>query len=207
MLAHVLWVSLCCCGHPPAPPLLDQIIREAPQTRLAHPEEERRGRRQRVVARARELVAGATFAAGGLEFPPDPVGFARAAYWAAEIDLFDASVAADPEAHGVEILFRSAAARHHLHKHTPRPGDLTFFDPSPRGKALYPAQVAVVEEVLDDGSLLLLGVFSGGPARVTMNLRTPNTTKRPSGVVVNDLAGDKEPVPLARLFRSFADPF
>lgn len=186
---------------------MDGTIREHLRVSLPHREQELRDRRARVVARARELVNGAPFTSGDLTFAADPVGFARAAFWAAEIDLFDPSIASDPEAHGVEILFRSAAAHDDLHKHTPRPGDLAFLDADRHGSALYPSHVAIVEEALEDGTLLLLGVFAAGPARVTMNLRAPEQTAGADGVVVNDLVGKDTPVAMAELFRTFADPF
>jgi hypothetical protein len=200
-----LFLAASACSHAAPPPLLGGTVRERLQVSLPHPEQENRDRRGRVVTRARELVNGAPFTAGELSFSSDPVGFARASFWAADIDLFDADIASDPEAHGVEILFRSAAARDGLHKHTPRPGDLVFLDADGRGSALYPTAVAVVEEALEDGTLLVLGVFADGPARITMNLRAPDRVRRDDGVVVNDLVGSG--VAVAQLFRSFADPF
>lgn len=199
--------AACACSHAAPPPLMGGTVSERLRVSLPDPDVEIRDQRARVVARARELVNGAPFTAGELSFEPDPVGFARAAFWAAEIDLFDPAIASDPEAHGVEILFRSAASHDTLHKRTPRPGDLAFLDADPHASALYPSHVAVVEEVLDNGTLLLLGVFASGPARATMNLRAPEQTTDTGGTVVNDLVGGEKPVALAQLFRSFADPF
>ena len=190
------------CAERAPPPLLGGAVREQVPMSLPSPQHELEVRRARVVARARQLVNGAPFASGELTFGSDPVGFVRAAFWAARIDLFDPAVAGDTGAGGVEILFRSAAAGDGLHKQTPRSGDLVFFDAARSG--LYPSHVALVEETLEGGTVLLLGYFDSGPARAAMNLRTPELATDTSGVVVNDVVGGR---PLAQLFRCFADPF
>jgi hypothetical protein len=168
---------------------------ELPAVRLHFTAHARRD--QRVLDRARQLLDKKRIESEGLTFDRDSVGFVRAAYWAAGVDLFAAEVAADANAHGVAILFRTAALRRQLHRQAPEPGDLLFLDCDPQSTALYPSQVAIVEEQRPDGTVTAIGYFEGGARRVRLNLRRPQDPAR------NDMAGK---VPVARLFRSFARP-
>ncbi len=197
---------LVACAHPAPPSLLTQSI--APELGA-----ERRGprsppdARDRVVAHARSLADGAPLTARGIAFDPDPVGFVRAAFWAAGIELFDAEVCADQAADAMQVLYRSTARRGRLHQASPAAGDLVFWDATPGATALYPAQVALVERVEQDGTVVALGLFADGPTRVRMNLRHPDLASAPDGRRLNDQAAAGRPLPLAHLFRSFADPF
>ena len=200
------FAALVACAHPAPPPLLDGSIGPTLHVAIGRPAHSPQAQRATVVASARSLLAGEPLTARGLNFPEDPVGFVRAAFWTAEVDLFESSVAADKEASGMEILFRSTAVRGKQHTLTPRPGDLVFFDAEPLAKAPYPAQVAIVEEVRGTGTITAIGVFANGPRLVTLNLRMPDAISDAQGERINDRL-DHQQVPLARVFRVFADPF
>ncbi|MEE8409457.1 MAG: hypothetical protein V3T05_07625 [Myxococcota bacterium] len=207
-----LLLAAACSHHPAPPPLLSAPI--APNVLGAHASRPHPGRleassRAAVVARARALLNGLDHgepSTGGITFGADPVGCVQAAYWAAELDLVDPKIAADETAHGMEILFRSAAVRRWLHKQTPKPGDLVFFDRDRRESALYPSQAAVVDAVRDDGTVSAVGCFADGPARVALNLREPSRAKADDRRI-NDVLSGAESGTAAQLFRAFADPF
>ncbi|MBI5507573.1 MAG: CHAP domain-containing protein [Deltaproteobacteria bacterium] len=193
------------CAPVTAPPLFnrdvrDDVVKTPPPVVSAL-------RRDDTVDYARQRLAGAPLVARGVEFSGDAVGFVRAAFWQAGIDLVDAGVAADPSADSMSILYRSVAKRGWLHNQTPRKGDLIFFDADDRGAALAPAQVAIVEGIADDGTLTVVGAFAAGPARIHVNLRQPETTTTADGAKLNDLLNGGRPVAAGALFRAFADPF
>lgn len=205
--AATLWI-VASCARPSRPPTLSHLVREGPELALLRPSRPVDNERRLVVARAKSFLAHKPLAARGVTFDPDPVGFARAAFWAAGLDLFDQQVAADKSAHGMQILYQTATARHNLHTQQPRPGDLLFLDASATRTADFPHQVAIVESIRGDGTIHALGRFRGGPSRIAINLRTPDATHAPTGKRVNDvLLGEDGQAPAARLFRSFADPF
>ena len=199
--------ALAACGRTATPPLLGRTIRPEVAERHATGTPAHDPRRAEVVRCAQSLLAGAPLKARGIDFPADAVGFVRACYWQVEIDLYDATVAADPAADAMQILFRSAAARSWLHTEPPQPGDLVFFDPNDRGSALFPSQVAIIEALGADGTLTAVGAFVHGPARVSLNLREPETTLTSDGRRINDLLSGEATLTAAQLFRSFADPF
>lgn len=167
-----------------------------------------RDQRQRVVTQARALLQGkGDYRVGGATFEADPVGFVRAAYWAAHIELFDAATAGQAQHGGMEILYLSAAAQGTLHHGQPRPGDLLFLDADTHGTQLYPSSVAVVESVSRDGTVNAVGAFADGPTRIALNLRTPELEQTDSAQRANTLLEGRERGTAARLFRAFADPF
>ncbi len=178
-------LSLAACAHP---------SRALPTAREP---DQVSARRARVVAAARELLHRTPPVARDIQFGSDPVGFVRAAYWAAGVELFDEDLAIAPHLHDMEVLYRTASERRWLHRETPRPGDLIFLDRDTRGTALFPAQVAVVEAIPRDGTFTALGWFAAGPARIRVNLR--------SGV--SDILRGEAPHPAAALFRAFASPY
>jgi hypothetical protein len=199
--------ALVACATPAPPPLMGRAIRpevDARRPRAAGPGDDRRSE---IVRCAQGLLSGAPLKSRGIDFPPDAVGFVRACYWQVEIDLYDATEAADTTADGMQILYRSAASRGWLHTEPPRPGDLVFFDPNDRGNALIPTQVAIIEKLGADGTLSVLGAFVHGPERVSLNLRQPDVTTTTDGRRINDLLSGEATLTAAQLFRSFADPF
>lgn len=160
--------------------------------------------RQRVLDKARSFLKGNPIASQGLKFSTDPVGFVRAAYWEINYDLFAKEIADDPNADGVEILYRSGSLRNQLHKHQPRPADLIFLDTKPG--TLHPSQVALVESVEKNGTIKIIGFFANGAQRLSLNLRTPQA-HRIDKVVVNDYVEGPSPILVAQTFRAFVDPF
>ncbi len=190
------------CAGPTQPSALAPVVARELELSLITPQGERQADgRNSVLAKARAYLAGAPLVAGGLHFSNDPVGFVRAAFWSAGIDLFDTSVALDPEADGMEILFRSASRHGLLHHEQPHVGDLVFFDADSHQDNSYPAQVAVVESIGADGTIIAIGHFASGVRRVRLNLRQTSSSS------ANSVLAAKQPQPAAALFRSFADPF
>src|SRR5262245_51712790 len=97
------------CAGPGRPPLLLDMVRPAPArvvlvqgSHPATPAPDREARRT-VVRQAVAYLEGAPLRAGGLAFEPDPVGFVRAAYWSAGIDLIDADLAGSVKGSGMEL--------------------------------------------------------------------------------------------------------
>lgn len=197
---HVLAALLLVGCHPAStPPLLGTAATPDAQAQLLINPERAVAPREKTVAQARRQLAGTPYAVDRWTFEPDPVGFVRAALWAAGIEVVDASLAhAEPEADGMQLLFRSAADRGELHRHHPNPGDLVFFDAAPQAQALYPAQVAIVEGVDAQGTISALGHFANGPRRVRLNLRQAPP---------NDWVRGSATVPAGDVFRAFANPF
>ncbi|MEM6730120.1 MAG: hypothetical protein AAF658_01115 [Myxococcota bacterium] len=179
-----LALALSACGTPSRPPLLSVGVTHTmngPSLRTA-------------IVQSAERLALRTLEVDGVTFDPDPVGFARAVFWTEEIDLFDAEVAADPNAEGVAIVLESARKRGQLHQDAPRPGDLAFFSDASGA----PAMVAVVVDA-SDTEFDIVGWFRGGPERVRLRAgrRTP----------LGSLLVDKAAVPIERRLLTFADPF
>lgn len=167
------------CGQPARPPLLGGASPE--DTALA---------RAQVVRASRELTR-APLRVRGVEFDADPVGYLRAAYWTAGIDLFDHDVATDPTADGWSVIERSARLRGQLHRVTPRPGDLALFRAA-NGRLF---MAAIVTDVADDG-VELRGWFSLGPddARIGVGDETRVDERLSSGTTLRSaLAGYIDP--------------
>lgn len=187
------------CAHNTQPPPLTPVTSSVLSLSLIERGKPQDDRRRVVVTQARAFTQGAPLTVNNTAFEPDPVGFVRAAYWAAGVDLFDSDVYADTEATGMDVLWRTLAKHNGLHDAQPKQGDLVFFD-TPSGEAKAPAQVGIVEAIGADGTLTILGVFANGPARIHMNLR--------HGTNKNDTLGNAQSrARAADLFKSFADPF
>ncbi len=164
--------------------------------------------RSRVLMQARVMLTRTRYDVGQWQFARDPIGFVRAAFWAAGVELIDETLAqASTHADDDELVFRSAAEKGRLHRHHPEPGDLVFFDASPQSQALYPTQVAIVEAVDARGTVTVLGHFAQGPQRVRFNLRHPDSERLPDGTRLNDRLQGSAAVPAAQLFRAFANPY
>lgn len=195
LLAHV----------PPRPAL--PLLRTAPAPANPAPAPSQ-SPRQQVLEAARAYLGGAPLRAGGYDFPPDPVGFVRAAYWQAGVDLFTQD-AAEAGGDGLSILYRSADVRGDLHRDPPEPGDLVFLGREP-GQSGSLGAVAIVERVDRDGTITAIGSFHGGPRRVKLNLRQPEREVGEDGGRINDALAEapsgQGSTPAGRLFRSFAAP-
>lgn len=208
-LGGIAWCALLLCTQActlrPGPPVTIGPARGAPQLELIAPSVSIQQRRHAVLAHARRLLAKprrGSYQAEGFAFSKDPIGFVRAAFWGARLELLDPQLSKNVSKPGMAVLFRSVARRGRLHKAHPRPGDLVFFDPSEKQQQLYPTQVAVVERVGDDGTIQVLGDFAGGPARIALNLRHPTSSEHNA-----TLRGQRHASTAAQLFRTFADPF
>lgn len=200
----LICLTLSHCFHAASPPAPYPLLRPEPQLELLHPmhSADLEGR-ERVVATARQLLSRKEYKVGDYLFDTDQVGFIRAAFWSAGRELINANIARDAKLDGMTLLFRSVAAEGHLHRQTPRAGDLVFFDQGD-AEATHPdtpVQVAIVEQVSADGTISALGVFANGAARITFNLRHPTASHK------NDVLTGTENHLAAELFRTFADPY
>jgi len=172
--------------------------------------------------------------------PPDPVGrilaaaraevgnpggregidcstFVRRAYAAAGIDLYEGASRRD---NGVQAIHRYVVRHGGLHRRRlPAPADLVFFDNSydrNRNRLLDDrlTHVGIVEEVLGDGTILVLHATNHGVVREPMNLRRPHASTGPGGEPINAMlrrrtAQDTPRTPhfMSELFAGFGTVF
>ena len=200
-------MTLSGCTHAFSPPMASRTIN--PNLQLAKQTQPKRKRltpRQQVVAAARTFLDGQVPTARGYKFESDPIGFVRAAFWTEGIELFATDLANEKAAHGMQLLYESAKQKKNLHQRRPRPGDLIFFSVSAKAQP-YPTQVAVVEKIRDDGTIMAIGRFANGPQRIAINRQSKTKEKNAKGVQINDLIGYTEGTPAAQLFTTFANPF
>lgn len=141
----------------------------------------------------------------GLTFEPDPVGFVRAAWWEAGLDLFERSTFQKEELHGMAMLYRSALARKGLFQGPPQPGDLVFLGPSQSEDAPFPTQVGLVESVDPSGTVYVLGRFAGGPRRIALHLKQKDKTSEQNGQLFNDMLEGRQTA--GNLFWSYGLPY
>ncbi len=148
---------------------------------------ERAAVRLKVLSRAQALVGKSTLAKSG--FTDDCSGFARAAFQAANIDLFAGPVLLRDN--GVTGIWRTANAAGALHRRAPAPGDLVFFRETYdrnrdglRNDGL--THVGVVEEIEPDGTLTFIHRSSTGVTRAKANLASPAVHRAPTGELLND---------------------
>lgn len=95
--AYVTIIACAACGLPARPPLISEN---------KHFVEDPREQVIRFAEKAHD-----TLTVHGVEFDPDPVGFLRATYWSAGIDLFDAVAAEEMAGSGTDLLLSSAKKR------------------------------------------------------------------------------------------------
>src|SRR5712664_1346451 len=113
--------------------------------------------------------------------------FVRAAYAAAGVDLY---AEASPWDNGVQAMRRYVRRHGRLHRRQPARGDLVFFDNSydrNRNRLLDDrlTHVGIVEEVLADGTALVLHSTNHGVVREPMNLRRPHAWTGAGGEPIN----------------------
>ena len=114
--------------------------------------------------------------------------FVRRAYLAAGVDLMTAARHGD---NGVQAIHRYVRARGHLYRRArPSPGDLVFFDNSydrNRNRLLDDrlTHLGIVEEVLPDGTALILHSTNHGVVREPMNLLHPHAASDADGRAIN----------------------
>jgi peptidoglycan DL-endopeptidase CwlO len=114
--------------------------------------------------------------------------FVQRAYAAGGVDLYaDAS----PRDNGVQAIRRYVYLHGRLHRRrAPAPGDLVFFDNSydrNRNRLLDDrlTHVGIVEDLLADGTILVLHSTNHGVVREPMNLRRPHALTGPGGEPIN----------------------
>lgn len=120
---------------------------------------------------------------------------------------------------GTEIIFRKLTKEGQTFKANPRPGDVVFFDDTwdrnGDGQLNDPfTHIAVVEQLLPDGTLQLLHLGNAGIGRIRMNLERPRQPRdEASGQVLNDQLRrrtnrdpDGTPYLTGELFRAFGRP-
>jgi peptidoglycan DL-endopeptidase CwlO len=122
--------------------------------------------------------------------------FVRAAYFAAGVDLY---AGASPRDNGVQAIRRYVRRHGRLHRNRhPAPGDLVFFDNSydrNRNRLLDDrlTHVGIVEEVLPDGTTLVLHSTNHGVVREPMNLRRPHSSTGAGGEPINAVLRRRRP--------------
>ena len=143
--------------------------------------------------------------------------FVRRAYAAVGVDLY---VDASPQDNGVHAIRRYVYRHGRLHRRrVPAPGDLVFFDNSydrNRNRLLDDrlTHVGIVEDVLVDGTILVLHSTNHGVVREPMNLRRPHARTGAGGEPINALlrrrtAHDTSRTPhlMSELFAGFGTVF
>jgi len=122
--------------------------------------------------------------------------FVRAAYSAAGVDLYSE---ASPRDNGVQAIRRYVRRHGQLHRRRrPAAGDLVFFDNSydrNRNRLLDDrlTHVGIVEEVLGDGTALVLHSTNHGVVREPMNLRRPHASTGAAGQSINAVLRRRTP--------------
>lgn len=176
------------------------------------PEREENVQRNQVIKKAIDLLDGRVASSQGQRFDANPLGFVRSAYWEVGVELL--SEATKTGERGMENLLRSVEQRRQIFHGTPRRGDLVLFK-KPRSGPVKPGEfeeteighVAIVEKVLVDGTLELLGRFRRGPARFKLNIKQASALKTDNGVFINDVLKVNEEYPAGELFFAFVDPW
>ena len=136
-----------------------------------------------VARQAARLVGDRSLIVRGERFRADCSGFVAAVY----------SGAGRPVDGSSRDLFERAQELGLLHhRKQPEVGDIAFFDDSydrdGDGRRNDPlTHVAVVEAVADDGTVVLVHYGSKGVARITMDLREPQTHYDEAGVLRNSI--------------------
>jgi peptidoglycan DL-endopeptidase CwlO len=114
--------------------------------------------------------------------------YVRTAYSAAGVDLYAEGL---PRDNGVQAIHRYVRRHGRLHRRgAPARGELVFFDNSydrNRNRLLDDrlTHVGIVEEVLADGTALVLHATNHGVVREPMNLRRPHAATSPRGEPIN----------------------
>jgi peptidoglycan DL-endopeptidase CwlO len=138
---------------------------------------------ERVLAVARAGV-GRRGGASGI----DCSTYVRTAFSAAGIDLYADGTSRD---NGVQAIHRYVRRHGRLHRRgAPAKGELVFFDNSydrNRNRLLDDrlTHVGIVEEVLADGTALVLHATNHGVVREPMNLRRPHASRSARGEPIN----------------------
>jgi hypothetical protein len=186
-LALALAAALGCAGSRPA--LLEEPDGAAPaepRTSVRPPAEA--DALQAVLAGARATLGKNDPELDGRRLPTDCSGYVRGLYTRAGVDLFSEGRPAD---NGVRAIVRWVERHGLLHRQKlPAPGDLVFFDNSydRNGDGRLNdrfTHVGLVEEVLADGTALIVHATNHGIVREPMNLLRPHQAAAADGRAIN----------------------
>jgi cell wall-associated NlpC family hydrolase len=159
-------------------------VESQPRERRAGPA----GSVEAVLAGARATLGRSDPELDGRRIPRDCSGYVRGLYARAGVDLFSEGLPAD---NGVRAIVRWIERHGLLHREKlPAPGDLVFFDNSydrngDRRLNDRLTHVGIVEEVLGDGTLLIVHATNHGIVREPMNLASPHVAADASGRQIN----------------------
>jgi cell wall-associated NlpC family hydrolase len=147
------------------------------------------GARDKTVRAARAQVGKEMVDGHGKQFPDDCSGLVRAVFDRIGVDLMSV---ARPEDNAVTAIYRFAQRYGRIYSGgRPVAGDLVFFrdtyDLNRDGRENDGlTHVAVVDDVDDDGTVVVIHRVHGGVRRYRMNLSFANQSKSPEGRLVND---------------------
>jgi hypothetical protein len=157
------------------------------ETALSEPRSVRAGV-EAVLAAARASLGQSTPVLDGRPLPTDCSGFVRGLYTKAGVELFSEG---HPSDNGVRAIVRWIQRHGQLHRRkVPAPGDLAFFDNSydrnGDGRVNDPfTHIGLVEDVLPDGTVLIVHATNHGIVREPMNLLRPHDTNDSEGRPIN----------------------
>ena len=170
-----------------------------------------------VLAAARETVGVGSPRLEGASVPTDCSGYLHALYKRARIDLFSES---SPGDNGVRAMVRWVQRHGRIYRaRLASPGDLVFFDNSydRDGDGRLDdtlTHAGLVEQVLADGTLLIVHATNHGIVREPMNLFHPHDTADSSGRPINaplrrkgPRDGPHTPYLMSELFAGFGAVF
>ena len=212
VVCSVFLVALAACSHPH---VAQHHLRTHPsevQFLDFAPTKDELVQRKQVIKKAVTQLDGRVPAAEGHRFESNPLGYIRSAYWSAGVELL--TKPATPGERGLQNLLRSATEKRQIFHGTPRPGDLVLFK-KPTAKAQESSEmtkielghIAIVENILNDGTLELVARFRRGPARFKLNVQRASTVKTDNGVFINDVVEVGDTYPAGELFHAFVDPW
>ena len=140
-----------------------------------------------VMATARMQHGRGPFTIDGHRFRGDCSGLVRAAFSVLGIDVF--ALGAERGGNGVAMVHRFVQRYGELHRRTPQVGDIAFFDNTydrNKNKRVDDplTHVGLVDEVLPDGTVIVLHNSHRGVVRDPMSLTKPHVRKE-GGVVLN----------------------
>ena len=199
------------CSHPHVSKHYHSSERDSVHFVDFRPEREEKVQRKQVITKAISLLDGRVALSRNQRFDANPLGFVRSAYWEVGVEIL--SQPAKPGERGLENLLRSAEQKRQIFHGVPRVGDLVLFKKPAKATELGDGtetklgHVAIVEGVMNDGTLALIGRFRRGPARFKVNIQQTSTIKTTNGTYINDIVKVGSEFPAGELFYAFVDPW